>query len=269
MNQKLFRNCPYAESESPCYECTEYESCSRKKIRLARERRERERKRRARRRNIIILLIVAAVAFIGIRISSIASESERQMETETLALEIEKVQIIQAHNRNASMAEQPKLIPLETPPVVVPKISAYEAGEVYFYQLTEYDKVLMARVVCAESRGEIFEGKVAVAAVILNRFVSDDSFFENDSIESIIMQSGQFADISWVTAEVLAENPECMEAVEAACKGWDPTRKMFEEGAKFFYSPKYISEWAMARREGVPTLMIGNHAFHNEFADVD
>jgi len=279
MYQKLFRNCPYAQEEISCYECTEYASCSRRKILRAKQRREEERRRR-RNRNIVILVVILVAVFATANICTIASETtffgdNKPDQTKTLSseLETEKDVVVSSQKPNRNMSrlelETSKIIREESKPVVTPQISAYEAGEIYFYEVAENYKVLMARVVYAESRGEIFEGKVAVAAVILNRFVSDDPFFNKTSIESIIMQSGQFADISWVTDEHIAEIPECMEAVEAACKGWDPTRKMFEDGAKYFYSPKYISEEAMKVREGVPTLTIGNHAFHNEFADVD
>ena len=153
---------------------------------------------------------------------------------------------------------------LETQPVVIPRISAYEAGEIYYYKVTYQEKILMAKLVYVEARGECFEGKVAVAAVALNRKYSGRTEFNRNSIESVITQPGAFASISGVTQEMLDSVPECMEAVEAALKGWDPTRKLFEEGACFFYAPAHISEKEMLKRVGIPTLYIGNHAFHNE-----
>lgn len=154
---------------------------------------------------------------------------------------------------------------LETQPVVVPTISAYQAGEMYYYTVTEEEKIYMEKLVYVEARGECFEGKVAVAAVPLNRYVSGNPEFDRDSIYDIITQPGAFASISCVSQEMLDSNPECKEAVEAALKGWDPTRVMFENGACFFYAPAHISSGAMQCRQGVPTLVIGNHAFHNEF----
>lgn len=150
-----------------------------------------------------------------------------------------------------------------------PQISANGAGEAYYYNISSEDKLYIAKMVYAESRGEPLEGKVAVAAVALNRYVSNDPFFENDSIYSVITQSGQFASISWITEEDLASYPDCMEAVELACKGWDPTREAFPEtGALFFYAPNGdISEYELARREGVPNKPIGNHIFHCGFND--
>lgn len=157
-------------------------------------------------------------------------------------------------------------VPVETTPVeIVPMISAYGPGELYFYQLSWEEKVLIAKVVWAEARGECYEGKVAVAAVILNRYTSNDPVFNTKSIESVVTQSGAFASIYGVTMWDLDMVPECMEAVEDACKGWDPTRVTFEDGAKYFYAPASISSYQMSLREGVLTLKIGNHNFHNDF----
>ena len=65
--------------------------------------------------------------------------------------------------------------------------------------------------------------------------------------------------------EMLEENPSCMEAVESACKGWDPTRKVFEDGAKFFYAPDYVTGYQKEIRQGIESYKIGNHIFHNDF----
>ena len=72
--------------------------------------------------------------------------------------------------------------------------------------------------------------------------------------------------VAGVSERMLNSVPECMEAVEAACKGWDPTRATFPEtGALFFYSPKNMSEEAMLSRMGVKIHVIGNHDFHVDF----
>ena len=145
------------------------------------------------------------------------------------------------------------------------QIDSDVAGENYYYNLSYEDKVLIAKVVYKESRGEIFEGQVAVAAVVLNRYKSDNPFFANESIYSVVTQPYQFASINDVTMEMLEENPSCMEAVESACKGWDPTRKVFEDGAKFFYAPDYVTGYQKEIRQGIESYKIGNHIFHNDF----
>ncbi len=57
-------------------------------------------------------------------------------------------------------------------------------------ECSQNDKILIARVVYAEARGEPFEGQVAVATVVLNRYVCGK--FGN-SISSVVFAPEQFA----------------------------------------------------------------------------
>lgn len=148
-------------------------------------------------------------------------------------------------------------------------LSADGPSETYYYDISYEDKVLMAKTVWVESGTECFEGQVAVAAVILNRFYSDIPYFDKESIESVITQPYQFADGSNVSMETLEAHPSCMEAVEAACKGWDPTRAMFPEGALYFYAPKLVTGYQKEVREGIRYLQIGNVNFHLDFEKVN
>lgn len=148
----------------------------------------------------------------------------------------------------------------ETPKAM---LSAYKASETYYYFITDAEKMQMAKVVWKESRGESLEGQVAVAATIFNRLMCDDPAIHNDSINSVITQRGAYASIADVSPD---EARTCMEAVELACKGWDPTRAMFENGARFFYAQSWISAEELAKREGVTKQVIGNHTFHDDFA---
>jgi spore germination cell wall hydrolase CwlJ-like protein len=133
----------------------------------------------------------------------------------------------------------------------------------YIYFLTHEEKVMMAKVVYREARGECERGRVAVAAVIINRYLNGGF---GGSISEVVRQTNAFANISYVTDDMLEANPQCMEAVELACKGWDPTREWFEDtGALFFYNPNGdLSPEARAAREGVEQYSIGNHNFHVE-----
>ena len=60
-----------------------------------------------------------------------------------------------------------------------------ESSEIY----SESDKILMARVVFAEARGECDEGQQAVVQVIMNRV---NSTVYPDTISEVIQQPGQF-----------------------------------------------------------------------------
>lgn len=153
----------------------------------------------------------------------------------------------------------------EITPEAQARISAYGPGEKYYYCVSDYEKILMAKVVWAECRAEPFEGQVAVAAVILNRFSQNAPYgVDARSIESVVTQKWQFASISHVTMKDLEQYPNCMEAVEAACKGWDPTRKVFPDGALYFYNPEKVSQEQKDRREGCAMMSIGDHDFHRD-----
>ena len=110
----------------------------------------------------------------------------------------------------------------------------------------------MAKLVYAESRGEPFEGKVAVASVVLNRVMI--SQFPN-SIREVIFQKNAFSCVK--NNEIIA-NPDqdCYNAVYEAIKGVDPTNN-----AIFFYNPKISTCSWMKSTEKNDVKTIGNHVF--------
>lgn len=187
----------------------------------------------------------------------IVVEEESQTESD----EFEEEQIV--------VLAEPSVVSAESTTQVVeviepqPILSAYGPGEVYYYYITNEEKILIAKVVWKEARGESFRGQVAVAATVFNRLMSNDSAINNDSIYSIVTQPGAYASIKDVTYE---EAITCLEAVEHAAKGYDPTREVFENGARFFYAPEWTGPDQLAKREGVTKMVIGNHTFHDKFA---
>lgn len=114
----------------------------------------------------------------------------------------------------------------------------------------EVDIYLLARVIHAESRGEPFEGQVAVGAVLMNR-LKDSRFPKN--LQQIIFKRGEFCTVRdgqiWQTP-----SQEAIKAARLAAAGWDPTG-----GALYFYNPaKTTSRWIWSR----PVVnRIGNHIF--------
>ncbi|WP_243156469.1 cell wall hydrolase [Clostridium sp. C8-1-8] len=129
--------------------------------------------------------------------------------------------------------------------------------EVFNYQnrhlyLTDNDIYLMSQVVFAESHGEPYEGKVAVASVILNR-VTNPSF--PNSIEKVIKQKNAF---SCVKDGVIHVTPdaECRSAVIDAIKGNDPT-----SDALFFYNPQTSTCSWMKQIDKKNMKTIGKHVF--------
>ncbi|MCY7925013.1 cell wall hydrolase [Bacillus haynesii] len=116
--------------------------------------------------------------------------------------------------------------------------------------LTHKEKDLLSRLVHAEAKGESFEGKVAVANVVLNR-VEDGRF--PDSVKSVIYQRNAFEPVLNGSIEKKADR-ESVEAVEEAV---DQNKK--ETDALFFYNPDIASDdWIKTRKV---VKRIGNHVF--------
>lgn len=112
------------------------------------------------------------------------------------------------------------------------------------------DVNLLARVISAESRGEPYEGQVAVGAVILNR-IQHPSF--PNTLAGVIYQPGAFSCLNdgGINAAVA---DSAYKAARDAINGWDPSG-----GAIYYYNPaKATSKWILSR----PVLVvIGDHRF--------
>lgn len=116
--------------------------------------------------------------------------------------------------------------------------------------VTAEEKELLAKLVHAEARGESYEGKVAVATVVLNRV--DSSQFP-DTITEVIYAKNQFSPVSDGSIN-LEPSEEAIEAVNEAIA-------LQEEGtdATFFYNPDATNDqWI---RTLPVTEIIGNHYF--------
>lgn len=112
------------------------------------------------------------------------------------------------------------------------------------------DVYLLARAVHGEARGEPYIGKVAVAAVILNRV--KDSRFPN-TIAGVIYQPGAFTAVSDGQIN-LTPDDESLRAARDALNGWDPTY-----GAIYYYNPAVAtSKWIFSRPVHIT---IGKHVF--------
>ncbi|MGE5583620.1 MAG: cell wall hydrolase [Bacillota bacterium] len=113
------------------------------------------------------------------------------------------------------------------------------------------DTDLLARLITAEAGAEPFEGKVAVAAVILNR-IQDVKF--PATVAGNIFKPHEFESVS---NGLIWEQPteDAYKAAVDAVKGWDPTY-----GAKYFYNPAKVQgpSWVWSR---TVVGRIGNHVF--------
>lgn len=118
--------------------------------------------------------------------------------------------------------------------------------------VTQNDIHLMAQVVYAESNCEPFEGKVAVASVILNRLKYPEF---PKTVEEVITQKSAFSCVKNGAIDVVPDE-DSYKAVLQALKGNDPTGQ-----AVFFYNPKIATcKWMKGiNKKNVKT--IGNHVF--------
>ncbi|PMC35981.1 N-acetylmuramoyl-L-alanine amidase [Bacillus sp. UMB0899] len=119
--------------------------------------------------------------------------------------------------------------------------------------LTETEIDLLARIVRAEAQTEPFEGKVAVASVVLNRV---DSPKFPDTIKDVIYQSGQFQPVS--NGEI--NKPADKESRRAVFAALSDMRKIAKD-ALFFYNPDIATNRWLDSRE--TTVVIGEHVFKN------
>lgn len=118
--------------------------------------------------------------------------------------------------------------------------------------VTDDDVYLMAQIVYSESRSEPFDGKVAVASVILNR-LKDPRFPK--TIEGVIKQKGAFSCVKGENIDVVPDESSYAAVLEAL-KGNDPT-----SSAVFFYNPKIATSSWMKNVEKHNVKAIGNHVF--------
>ncbi len=118
------------------------------------------------------------------------------------------------------------------------------------YGFTESEISLLARTISAESRGEPYQGQVAVGAVILNR-IEHPSF--PNTMAGVIYQNGAFSCIDdGQIAEDVYESSK--KAAIDALNGWDPSG-----GAIYYYNPKTATNRWIRSRPVIVT--IGAHIF--------
>ncbi|MBE5734857.1 MAG: spore cortex-lytic enzyme [Clostridiales bacterium] len=112
------------------------------------------------------------------------------------------------------------------------------------------DLYILAKCIYAEARGEVYEGQVAVGAVVLNRVASPD--FPN-TIYGVVYQPWAFTSVSDGQMN-LEPNGSAYQAAQDAINGWDPTY-----GCLYYYNPAVAtSSWIFDR---TTVVTIGNHVF--------
>lgn len=142
-----------------------------------------------------------------------------------------------------------KAVPSPKPASEVRLAQTASRGE-YRIHLRPGDLDLLARLVQAEAGGEPYIGKVAVAAVVINR-VQSNRF--PDTVREVIFEQDAFEPVSngWIWNP---PSPSAYRAVLAALRGWDPSG-----GALYFFAPAKTNDGFVWSRQFI--TRIGNHIF--------
>jgi N-acetylmuramoyl-L-alanine amidase len=164
---------------------------------------------------------------------------------QVLALETAEPKVEEAPVSESQPSEpemETSVAPVE-PKVVEPTVS-----------ITGEEKDLFARLVEAEAKGESYEGKVAVATVVLNR-VDSPEFPNtiNDVINEVVGDAYAFSPVQNGEINKPASD-EANQAVEEAL-----TRQDRLNDSIYFYNPEIATDKWITSREVVKT--IGNHVF--------
>ncbi len=131
------------------------------------------------------------------------------------------------------------------------KISS-SRGSSYQRAYTQAEWDMLAQVVYGEARGEIYDGQVAVAAVVLNR-LEDDGF--PDTLHGVVFQKNAFTCVN-DGQYYLTPNRTAYQAALEAMQGEDPTG-----GCLYYWNPvTATSRWIWTR---TIETQIGNHVFGN------
>lgn len=117
----------------------------------------------------------------------------------------------------------------------------------------EGDRKLLANLIYCEARGESYDGKVAVGAVVINRVLSNA--FKQNTVVGVIYSPGQFAPVTSTKnslALALAEDraaryPDCYRAADEAMSGYSNVGRCV-----YFRTPI----------PGLEGIQIGNHIFY-------
>ncbi|KZZ83743.1 hypothetical protein AS29_014465 [Bacillus sp. SJS] len=114
--------------------------------------------------------------------------------------------------------------------------------------VSKEEKQLLAQLVHAEAKGEPYEGKVAVASVVLNRVESREF---PDSVKDVIYEKNAFSPVGNGTIHNKAD--------EASKKAAEEALRKKSVNYLYFFNPETAeSEWIKTRKT---EKTIGNHSF--------
>lgn len=128
-----------------------------------------------------------------------------------------------------------------------------ESGEDFY---NSDDIYWLSRIICAESRGEVLEGKIAVGNVVLNRVCAAGY---PDSIYGVIFDSSAGVQFSPAANGSIYNEPtaDCVVAAKLCLEGVSVSNEIL-----YFFNPATADNfWVADNRTYITT--IGNHAFYS------
>lgn len=129
--------------------------------------------------------------------------------------------------------------------------------------MTERDFEILAKTVYGEARGEKWQGQIAVACCILNRFKSN-KWYSAKTIAGVCQKPWQFS--CWnkndPNAQKIANLPYSVYAQYFSIIK-EAEAKDITNGATHYYAPKVVKcpSWAEGK---IPCAEIGNHLFFKD-----
>ncbi|UPK45223.1 cell wall hydrolase [Paenibacillus pabuli] len=122
------------------------------------------------------------------------------------------------------------------------------------YSVSDKELHLLQKIVMAEAEGEPYEGKVAVANVVLNRLRSANF---PDTIYKVIYQKSQFSPVANGRLKRVTPNEDSIKAVNAALNG----KKEVADDTYYFLSLTLADDLTVARSQK-KVKTIGHHTFY-------
>ncbi len=223
----------------------------------------------------IIAACAVVIAFIGVNNTMVEAITDNRSDKGVVSLELQPygvlVDSLKAENASVNnlisidgILQMPVLqttvlpltltMPVEADQPIEPKEEIEEEIVEPAISLSNEEKDLFARLVEAEAKGESYEGKVAVATVVLNRLESPEF---PDSVTNVINEvvGSAYAFSPVQNGEInKPASDDSKKAVDEAL-----TRKDRLQDCIYFYNPEIATDTWITTREVVTT--IGNHVF--------
>ncbi len=158
------------------------------------------------------------------------------------------------NNEWFEITDEPKVVEMQSSRAETQITSKEELPDMPAIAISEKEKDLFNRLVEAEAKGESYEGKVAVATVVLNR-VESEQF--PDTVTGVIKQVVGKAYAFSPVQNGQINKPASEEAKRAVDEAL--TRKDRLHDSIYFYNPDIATDQWIRTRTVVAT--IGNHVF--------